>query len=218
MTARERFFEITEKIGLNDYRIYTDIKGITKNMIIKLRNGETQEVSTKILMPFCNEYPNVNANYILTGKGNMFLDEEPKGIQVTSEPMKGSIPFYKELPVSAGKMDILKAFVDKEEGQGWIQLPDVSAIAAFPVKGCSMEPYIMNGDFVAIAPVNRWDRVDPDKVYMIITKDDRMIKHLMVDNDDDSILWAISPNYNKFRISKEEIVEIYRVVFYGRMA
>jgi hypothetical protein len=40
----------------------------------------------------------------------------------------------------------------------------------------------------------------------------------MVDNDDDSILWAVSPNYNKFRISKNEIVEIYRVVFYGRMA
>lgn len=211
-----RFVEVVESLGQNGYKL-DGVGCITKQKISNISNGLT-DVKTEVVSDLCKAFPKVNANYILTGNGNMFLDEEPKGIQVTSEPIKGSIPFYKELPVSAGKMDILKAFVDKEEGQGWIQLPDVSAIAAFPVKGCSMEPYIMNGDFVAIAPVNRWDRVDPDKVYMIITKDDRMIKHLMVDNDDDSILWAVSPNYNKFRISKEEIVEIYRVVFYGRMA
>lgn len=43
-------------------------------MISKLRQGHTEEVSVKILMPFCEAYPQVNANYILTGKGNMFLD------------------------------------------------------------------------------------------------------------------------------------------------
>ena len=208
---------IEEKYGARGTSSFARAIGVEQVTLSRYLSG-TRGVSLEVVEAILKTFPDVNAEWLLREKGNMFLDEEPKGIQVTSEPMKGSIPFYKELPVSAGKMDILKAFVDKEEGQGWIQLPDVSAIAAFPVKGCSMEPYIMNGDFVAIAPVNRWDRVDPDKVYMIITKDDRMIKHLMVDNDDDSILWAVSPNYNKFRISKEEIVEIYRVVFYGRMA
>lgn len=42
----------------------------------KLRQGQTEEVSVKILMPFCEAYPQVNANYILTGKGPMFLDNE----------------------------------------------------------------------------------------------------------------------------------------------
>ena len=45
-------------------------------MISKLRQGHTEEVSVKILMPFCEAYPQVNANYILTGKGPMFLDNE----------------------------------------------------------------------------------------------------------------------------------------------
>lgn len=207
----ERFWQMIDELKV-DSSVLRGF-GISTSLESKTRNG-VQSISLKVILKALEYFPQVNANYILTGKGKMFLKE---GIQVTSEPEKGSIPFYKEMPVSAGKLEILKQYVDSEAGQGWIHLPDVSAIAAFPVKGCSMEPLIKNGDFVAIAPINRWDVVDPDKVYMIITKYDRMIKHLMVDNDDDSIIWAISPNYNKFRIVKDDIVEIYRVVFWGRM-
>lgn len=73
-TAKDRFHEVMDSIGLSDYKVYTSIEGITKNMISKLRQGHTEEVSVKILMPFCEAFPQVNANYILTGKGNMFLD------------------------------------------------------------------------------------------------------------------------------------------------
>lgn len=73
-TAKDRFHEVMDSLGLSDYKVYTSIEGITKNMISKLRQGHTEEVSVKILMPFCEAYPQVNANYILTGKGNMFID------------------------------------------------------------------------------------------------------------------------------------------------
>lgn len=73
-TAKDRFHEVMDSLGLSDYKVYTSIEGITKNMISKLRQGHTEEVSVKILMPFCEAFPQVNANYILTGKGNMFLD------------------------------------------------------------------------------------------------------------------------------------------------
>lgn len=73
-TAKDRFHEVMDSLGLSDYKVYTSIEGITKNMISKLRQGHTEEVSVKILMPFCEAYPQINANYILTGKGNMFLD------------------------------------------------------------------------------------------------------------------------------------------------
>ena len=73
-TAKDRFHEVMDSLGLSDYKVYTSIEGITKNMISKLRQGHTEEVSVKILMPFCEAFPQVNANYILTGKGDMFLD------------------------------------------------------------------------------------------------------------------------------------------------
>lgn len=209
-----RFVEVVESLGQNGYKL-DGVGCITKQKVSNIKNGIT-DVKTEVISDLCSAFPNVNANYILTGKGCMFLDDELS--QVSSEPMKGSVPFYKELPVSAGKMEILQQYMEEEGSQGWIKLPNVSAIAAFPVVGCSMEPYIKSGDFIAIAPVERWDRVDPDKIYMIITNEDRMIKHLLVDEDDDSILWAVSPNYHKFRIFKNEIIEMYKVVFYGRMA
>lgn len=75
-TAKDRFHEVMDSLGLNDYKVYTGIENISKNMMYKLRQGQTEEVSVKILMPFCEAYPQVNANYILTGKGPMFLDNE----------------------------------------------------------------------------------------------------------------------------------------------
>ncbi len=75
-SVKERFYEVMEILNLTDYRVYTDIEGVTKNMMVKLRNGETSEVSTKILMPFLNTYKNVNANYILTGRGNAIIEDE----------------------------------------------------------------------------------------------------------------------------------------------
>lgn len=75
-TAKDRFHEVMDSLSLNDYKVYTSIEGISKNMMSKLRQGHTEEVSVKILIPFCEAYPQVNANYILTGKGNMFLNNE----------------------------------------------------------------------------------------------------------------------------------------------
>ena len=76
MDARERFFEVRDALGITDYRIYTDVKGVTKSMLDRLRQGITTEVSNKWLIPFLEAYPQVNANYILTGRGSMFLTDE----------------------------------------------------------------------------------------------------------------------------------------------
>lgn len=75
-TAKDRFYEVMDSLSLNDYKVHTGIERITKNMMSKLRQGHTEEVSVKILIPFCEAYPQVNANYILTGKGDMFLNSE----------------------------------------------------------------------------------------------------------------------------------------------
>lgn len=75
MDARERFFKVRDAMGLTDYRIYTDVKGATKSMLDRLRQGVTTEVSNKWLIPFLEAYPQVNANYILTGRGSMFVTD-----------------------------------------------------------------------------------------------------------------------------------------------
>mgnify|MGYP001500452440 CR=1 FL=1 len=217
-TKKDRLHKVMNALGLTDYRVYTDVPGITKNMMVKLRNGETKDASSGILEPFCKYYKQVNPIWLLTGEGSMLVDEVNKEAPVVaSEKTKGAVPYYGDLPVSAGKQD-LATILSNMKPTGWINLPGMpSSIGAFPVIGCSMEPDIKPGDFISIIEVDRWERLDPDKTYMIITHDDRMIKHLSVDDNDDEILWCISPNYPKFKIDKSEIVAIYRVTFHGRL-
>lgn len=89
MDARERFFEVRDALGLTDYRIYTDIDGVTKSMLDRLRQGITTDISNKWLVPFLEANPNVNANYILTGNGPMFIEPQMEHkFHVTNEENK----------------------------------------------------------------------------------------------------------------------------------
>lgn len=62
-------------MGLTGYRMGKDCNSITKQKISNIENGLT-EASIDMVSDFCDVYSNVNANYILTGKGSMFLDAE----------------------------------------------------------------------------------------------------------------------------------------------
>ena len=134
----------------------------------------------------------------------------------SSEQTISGIPYYKDIPVSAGQAE-LQDSASTEIVVGSINIGGVTGKYAFPVIGCSMEPVIHAGDIIVVDEVNRWDRIDPDKIYLIITRDDRMIKRLEIDDDDDGKLWCVSHNYKRFSINKEEIVRLYRVTFYGRL-
>lgn len=125
-TAKDRFHEVMDSLGLSDYKVYTSIEGITKNMISKLRQGHTEEVSVKILMPFCEAYPQVNANYILTGKGDMFLDtgEAPANSLTASQNQRmfEDVIKNKDNQIADLKAEIerMKSAMDKLTGQNEI--------------------------------------------------------------------------------------------------
>lgn len=75
MTTSERFLEVMEGLKIGPYVLEKDC-GV-KNAQAKIshyKKGVTKAISGDIIVQLCEAYPEVNANYILTGKGNMFLD------------------------------------------------------------------------------------------------------------------------------------------------
>lgn len=149
-SVKERFYEAMEALSLTDYRVYTDVEGITKNMMVKLRNGETSEVSTKILMPFLSKYKDVDANYILTGRGTPIKTEitqifKPKSTDLVDE--EGIITLY-DIEAAANLKTLL---ADKSQNiLGQICIPNIPKCdGAVYVKGDSMYPLLKSGDIVA---------------------------------------------------------------------
>lgn len=173
--------------------------------------NEGASVTFETISSILKVFPNISAEWLIRGEGPMLKSENPQ--PVINYEHKG-IPFYSELPVSAGTLEVI---LQDSEPAGFIDLPGITATALFPVVGCSMKPEINPGDVIGITQLDSWERLDPDKIYLVITHEDRMIKHLAIDEEDNSILWCLSPNYPKFKINKSDIKYIYKVSFCGKL-
>ena len=184
--------------NLNQSEIAAHI-GVSKQYLSDTINGRypfTEELKAKLYEQFT------------------YLNES---IEMDGREQSDAIPYYKDVPVSAGRADLMEV-EGEENAVGFIKITGVSGKCAFPVIGCSMEPVIHAGDIVVVDEINQWNKIDPDKIYLLFTHDDRMIKHLETDEENPEILWCVSPNYKRFSIAKSEILKIYKVTFYGRLA
>lgn len=99
-TVKERLKEVMDTLGLKPLTPASTCDGITKNMMYKLWQSETDNVSSNILEPFCKKYSNVNCNYLIRGEGKMFLgvekDTQEKCSNESIEFLKGQIAAYKD--------------------------------------------------------------------------------------------------------------------------
>lgn len=154
---------------------------------------------------------NIDAGWLAMGIGEMYNVKESPDL---NEHIKEGIPYFENLPVSAGQSGQAEISIT-ENPTGYLSLPNVNAEYLFPVVGCSMMPTIKAGDIIGVNHVQKWDRLDPDKIYMIVTNEERMIKRLRIDLENNKQLWCISENYKEFPILKGDITAIYHVVWHG---
>ena len=84
-----RFLEVIDSLKISDYQVWNNLESLSKGTMSKIRCGRVG-VSMNVLYEFCNKY-NVNANYILTGEGEM-LKSEPASSDSESKTNKTSTP------------------------------------------------------------------------------------------------------------------------------
>jgi len=204
-------------------------KGDTINMLSKRCNfpqrtlnrqiNEATAIGYDVLSLFAEAYPDLNMDWVVTGEGEMLKLDKSVSIFLPENLPKqiGKLflaPIYESYPVSAGNMGLSAVRDDKPDGYAYTTMPGVTF---FPVVGCSFEPTIKAGDYIGAVKVDSWDRVDTEKIYFILTREERMIKRLRVDNNDNNILWCVSPNFHEFKIMKQDVIEISHVFFHGMM-
>lgn len=173
-------------------------------------NGTTP-LSSKFVERVCALDSQLRSEWVLSGRGEMLSGDDGFG----SLPKPTGVPYYTELPVSAGDQEA----PPYDDHHDYVFIPGVHAEAFFPVSGCSMSPTVNPGDLVGVVSVDRFERVDPECIYMIVTRDnERMIKHIQPTPEDDPelVLSSDNPRYAPFRRLKEDILKVFKVVYIGK--
>ncbi|MBE6308373.1 MAG: helix-turn-helix transcriptional regulator [Bacteroidaceae bacterium] len=201
-TIKDRILSVFKFKKINANRA-SRLLGIPQRTLNRQVN-EDGKVGMELVYSLLNTFKDISPAWLLLGHGEMVQDADALAA------VEGSAPFFSNLPVSAGYKEAFDPA--REKPTGFISMPGLSAQFYFPVSGTSMEPEIHSGDIIGVNRVESLRDVDPDKIYMIVTNESRMIKRCHSDENDDSIMWCVSPNYPSFKINKNDICALFHVV------
>lgn len=233
MSTRERFYMVRDALNLTDYKIYTSVEGITKNMLDKLRQGLVTEVSIKILKPFIEAYPEVNVNYILTGCGPMF-NQELKAEEV-QELKNDAKPISTEIIIQVPLVNqyAYAGYLSGYQTDTYIDsLPTIPFIAdhemkgnyiAFEVKGDSMndgtEESYLEGDklFCREIPQHLWvdSKLHIRKWDFVIVHEEGILIKRIIDHDVQNhtiTVHSLNDFYTDKVIDLADVRQIFNVV------
>jgi phage repressor protein C with HTH and peptisase S24 domain len=197
---------------------YGDNGGVKTSAIIRERNG----VSSKMLDLITAAYPEINRAWLLTGEGEMLKSEQPKKIDDIAGHGK-LIPFY-DAEAAAGnnyEMDMMPS-----RPVGMIEIGSVlrDCESAIRVYGNSMVPNYPAGCVIGLK-LHTDSFIEPGRVYVVETRDNRYLKRLYYTKDkksfhclsDNTMKYEDGPRkgelyYQDFEIPIDEVVRLHRVV------
>lgn len=210
----ERIVRALDYSSINDFAL-NGLGYSSSEKISRIKRGG--KPSYDILNDISNKFEIINLDWLISGKGEMLKStyQAAPSINVVNQSNKNcnikyGAPLY-DLPVSAG-IDFNIHGSDKSI-KGIIEIYGVKCEAYFPIVGSSMEPLVDSGNWIGVNKidiVNDDPIINPTKIFFIITPDERMIKHIEYQYEDDFITCK-SPNYNPFKIPVNDIKALYRV-------
>ncbi|MFV0470632.1 MAG: helix-turn-helix domain-containing protein [Paludibacteraceae bacterium] len=217
---RDRLLAIRKKLGLKQ-EDFASALSITRAAYTMIETGKADLTSRN--RRIIEEKFNIHPQYLAGADVSMFAEKETKKYQINffiPDNMPRQIgklhisPIYNSFPTSASLTGLSEKIDEKPSGYIYTTL--LGAIF-FPAIGCSFEPKIHAGEYIGVIRLNSWDTFDTEKIYYILTRNDRLIKHLHIDEYDKDIFWCLSPTFQKFKIHRKDIVEISHIFFHGEM-
>ena len=219
-TINERIRMILDKEYKGNVSEFARCSGVPQPTLSNIVGNRMSKPSADNIAKIINSHELISASWLVTGEGEMLKRKNRTVSIFHPEDLPKQVgklhlaPIYESYPVSAGDMGLSAVRDQKPNGYAYTTMPGVTF---FPVVGCSFEPTIKAGNYIGTVKLESWDRLDTEKIYFILTREERMIKRLHIDDEDDKTLWCVSPNFREFKILKQDIIEISHVFFYGMM-
>ena len=159
----------------------------------------------------------VSKQWLATGEGIPF-PKESEGLYATNiaderavNTSNSSVPVY-DIDVTAGCSELSREFTT-DRIIGSINIPSMRKDCIIVrVNGDSMAPTIADGGYVAIRPISDISCIFWGQIYVIVTDDFRMVKHLRRHQDPNlMILRSDNPEYDDIELPREKIRKLYIV-------
>lgn len=213
MSIAQRFVLAAEELHLSGGQLFRDGIVANEQVLSKIKNG-WQKPTKKSAELLCKKY-NVNAAWLYTGEGDMFL---------------GSIKPIEKLEKHV-KPENEKLFYNTDfdsclNNEGQLITTGNEIPMALPMAGdfdfmCinkdkSLAPTIMPGDVIALKKLSSWKEYIPgDFVCVVVTSEYKVLRKVSVTQPDEQSInftQIVDGNPVESSIPKNIIVEIYKVV------
>ncbi len=206
---KQRILLFAETLGISKRKFY-EIIGVSRGTL-ESNTGITEDIMAK----FIAKYPNIELEWLITGREPMLKDQERKEVSIASIARTGceGIPLV-SMEVAAGFGSGDFAITDQDIEANYV-VPDFNGIDfMIRVKGSSMYPKYSSGDIIACRKLNDSQFIQWNKCHVIATREQGLlVKRLKKGTSEERIL-AISDNkeYDPFEIPLAEVTGIAIVI------
>ena len=207
-----RFAQTADELNISGAQLFRDGIVTNEQVLSKIKNG-WQKPSRKAIDLFCQKY-GVSAAWMYTGEGNQYLNRGPI-IERPKEKETEQLFYNADFNTCIGNDGQLLPGLDGKR----FEFPLTDDIDFWCLNNdSSLAPLIMPGDIIALKRLNNWQDYIPGKyICLVITRNYKvLLKVAVTQNDPDSITFIQIDDGKPLecKISKDNILEIYHVVFH----
>lgn len=209
MNTQTRLNAYIESKGLS-VREFERICGLSNGSASKIADSSRKSTFDRI----STSCPDLNIDWLLTGKGDMLKYDETMNIPAIPEyayDTEGTIRYWEDVAATGGSLEFLEN--PDEHPIKAITVPRFADCTdAVNIYGDSMYPAYKSGEIILFRP---WKEsyIEYGQCYIIVTKGGhRMVKYLQKAGNDSKVL-CVSENkrFEPFEIDRADIIRLFLV-------
>jgi hypothetical protein len=232
-----RFLTVIKNNGFSGYRLSKEVQAITQSKLTHIRSGRNKP-SSEMLNALLGKFPNINYDWLLTGKGEMlkklheigspsisYIKKEDHNTVNDSQEnyYSKSVDFYPDLVLNNATIPLFDQIQKDDIEIKKIYDPSFES-SDFVLRNFdeSNYPIIRSGDLVGYKKIDviLINSLNLNSIYLIITANQqRMLKKLETYKGNDDKFWATSINSDQFKpfsLMKKDVKELYEIIGISR--